>query len=348
MREHSALKTLPDLLLPWYERHARSLPWRADPTPYKVLVSELMLQQTRVEAALPYFERFVAALPDFEALANAPEAQLMKLWQGLGYYSRARNLQRAAQLVVQRHGGRLPADVKALRELPGIGDYTAGAVASIAFGLPAAAVDGNVLRVFSRLLCMEEDVASPAVKKEVAGMVEGLMPKDRAGDFTQALMELGATVCLPNGRPLCESCPALSLCAAAREGRQEALPVKKEKKARRIERKTVVLLCCGDGVALRQRPEKGLLAGLWEPLAMQGHLSERQGGEVVRDLGGSVLDMAALPKAKHVFTHVEWHMTGWRVELAQRDGLQGDWHWTSDAQRGEGYAVPSAYRAYLG
>ena len=174
MPERQGLEALPGLLLPWYRAHARRLPWRDSPTPYAVLVSEIMLQQTRVEAALPYFKRFMAELPDFEALAGADEAQLLKLWQGLGYYSRARNLQKAAQLVVQRHGGQLPADLRALRALPGVGDYTAGAVASIAFGLPAAAVDGNVLRVFARLLCSEQELSSPAFKKEVARRVEGL------------------------------------------------------------------------------------------------------------------------------------------------------------------------------
>ena len=347
MPERQGLEALPGLLLPWYRAHARRLPWRDSPTPYAVLVSEIMLQQTRVEAALPYFERFMAELPDFEALAGADEAQLLKLWQGLGYYSRARNLQKAAQLVVQRHGGQLPADLRALRALPGVGDYTAGAVASIAFGLPAAAVDGNVLRVFARLLCSGESLSSPAFKKEVARRVEGLMPKGQEGDFTQALMELGATVCLPNGRPLCEACPVRELCGAACEGRQQELPVRQEKKARRREQKAVLLLCAGELTALRRRPDRGLLAGLWEPVTLPGTPDEAQVRRAVEEMGGAVRQLVPLPAAKHVFTHVEWHMTGWRVELESARGLDPSLVFTMERQRREQYAVPSAYRAYL-
>ena len=226
-------------LLAWYQANARRLPWRENPTPYRVWVSEMMLQQTRVAAAIPYYLRFLEALPTLEDLAACPRERLMKLWQGLGYYSRAANLQKAAQLVVERYGGRLPADAGALRALPGVGDYTAGAVASIAFGLPCPAVDGNVLRVLARLTANRQDIALPGTKKDCAAALVQIIPRDCPGDFNQALMDLGATVCLPNGQPLCAQCPLRGLCRARALGLQAELPLREKRTARRLEALTV-------------------------------------------------------------------------------------------------------------
>ena len=339
-------------LLRWYDEGVRAMPWRCDPQPYRVFVSEIMLQQTRVEAATPYFLRFVEQLPTVSALAAADEEQLLKLWEGLGYYNRVRNMQRAAQRMVEQYGGELPADFEALRSLPGIGDYTAGAIASIAFGLRHPAVDGNVLRVFARLLCSEADIASPAGKRELTAVVEQCLPHERVGDFNQALMELGAMVCLPNGRPLCESCPAGALCAARAQARQEELPVKTPKKARRVEQRTVLILMDERGrIALRKRPEGGLLAGLWEPVALEGRISASVLVTTLRRWGLTALPQP-LPGARHIFTHVEWRMKGWCVQVPEdekptlQQSLQCELHWVP-ADRHDGHAVPAAYAAYV-
>ena len=218
------MENISPALLDWFYKNHRILPFRTDPSPYHVWLSEIMLQQTRVSAALPYYERFLAALPDIPALAACEEEKLHKLWEGLGYYSRVRNLQKAARIVCEQYGGQLPADYDALRALPGIGDYTAGAVASISFGIPVPAVDGNVLRVFSRLYNDPAAVTEPAVKKAFTARVMEHQPPDAPGDYNQALMELGALVCVPNGAPLCEKCPLARLCAARAAGTALELP----------------------------------------------------------------------------------------------------------------------------
>ena len=258
------LQQLPIPLLLWYREHARVLPWRSDPTPYHVWISEIMLQQTRVAAVLDYYRRFLQAAPTVADLAELPQEQLMKLWQGLGYYSRARNLQKAALQIMQLHGGVFPNAYKDIRALAGVGDYTAGAISSIAFHQPVPAVDGNVLRVTARICGDDGDISTPAMKKKVTQALEEIIPLDAPGDFNQAMMELGATVCLPNGAPLCERCPAAAFCRAFQEGRTGELPVKAAKKARRLEARTVYLFFYENHVALRRRPDKGLLAGLWE------------------------------------------------------------------------------------
>ncbi len=235
------MENIAPALLEWFYKNQRILPFRTDPSPYHVWLSEIMLQQTRVSAALPYYERFLAALPDIPALAACEEEKLHKLWEGLGYYSRVRNLQKAARIVCEQYGGQLPADYDALRALPGIGDYTAGAIASISFGLAVPAVDGNVLRVFSRLYNDPGVITEPAVKRAFTARVMEHQPPEKAGDYNQALMELGALVCVPNGAPLCEQCPLASLCEARRAGTALELPHKAAPKARRIEPVTVVL-----------------------------------------------------------------------------------------------------------
>ena len=227
------------LLIDWYRQNRRDLPWRQSRDPYRVLVSEIMLQQTRAETVKPYFHRFLATLPTVEALAGADEPTLLKLWEGLGYYSRVRNLQKAARAVMEHHGGVIPADFDALLKLPGVGRYTAGAVASIAFGIPVPAVDGNVLRVLARLTGDDTDILSPAAKKTAETTLAPLVPSDAAGDFTQSLIELGALVCTP-GEPRCGDCPLHLLCTAHREGRERDLPVRLAKTKRRVEERTVL------------------------------------------------------------------------------------------------------------
>ena len=324
-----ALEQIPIPLLEWYRDNARSLPWREDPTPYHVWLSEIMLQQTRVAAVLGYYSRFLEECPDVDSLARLPEERLMKLWQGLGYYNRARNLQAAARQIVEEHGGRFPSDYDSIRALKGVGDYTAGAIASIAFGQPVPAVDGNVLRVVARLTGDGDDISTPAMKAKVTGLLRPIIPLGAPGAFTQAMMELGATVCLPNGAPLCHRCPVADRCAAFREGRVDELPVKAKKKARRVEERTVWLLFWEDRVALRQRPAKGLLAGLWEyPDSLP------EGMNLTEERFGCT--------AKHIFTHVEWHMTA-RLAEAAEDSLPEGWVWADRRALRERYALPSAF-----
>lgn len=303
-------------LLSWYREHRRILPWREQPEPYRVWISEIMLQQTRVEAVKPYFARFMSALPDIRALAQAEEETLLKLWEGLGYYNRARNLQKAAQLLVEEYGGELPGSYEKIVSLPGIGSYTAGAIASIAFGIPEPAVDGNVLRIMSRLFNDPEEIGKASVKKRTEKLIREQMPKKQPGDYNQALMELGAMVCLPNGRPLCEGCPLSSLCLAHRAGTEEALPVKADKKPRRIEERTVFLLEWEDKAAIRRRSSQGLLASLYEFPNVEGHRKEEELADALEIEKEQILSAEPLPASVHIFSHVEWHMIGYRIRLS--------------------------------
>ncbi len=337
----SSLAAITAPLLRWFAARKRPLPWRYDPRPYYVWVSEIMLQQTRVAAVLPYFDRFIAALPDVAALAAADDDRLMKLWEGLGYYSRARNLKRAAEMVMRDFGGELPHTAAALRTLPGIGDYTAGAIASIACGEPEPAVDGNVLRVLSRLLENGGDVLPPAVKKSVTTLLREHYPSGEAAALTtEGLMELGETVCIPNGAPKCELCPWQSLCRAHQNGTEENYPVKAPPRPRRIEERSVLLLRWGDRWAIRQREKKGLLAGLWEFPNEPGAVTE----EELRARFPQAERIAPCGRARHVFTHVEWRMEGWLLDLKRPlPGLT----WETAAEIRSRYSIPTALKAYL-
>ena len=325
----------------WYALSRRVLPWREEPTPYRVWISEIMLQQTRIEAVIPYYRRFLAELPDVAALAAVEEDRLLKLWEGLGYYSRARNLKKAAQLVMRDFGGELPRSAAALRRLPGIGDYTAGAIASIACGEGSPAVDGNVLRVVSRLLESEADILAPGTRKAVTALLRESYPSgERAALTTEGLMELGETVCVPNGPPKCERCPLRALCRAHAHGSAERYPVKSPPRPRRIEERTVLLLRCGQRWAIRQREKQGLLAGLWEFPNEPGYLEE----EALRARFPQALSLSPCGAARHIFTHVEWHMRGWRIELPEElPGLI----WESAASIRSHYSFPTALKAYL-
>ena len=332
-------------LLTWSRKNARDLPWRKDVTPYRVWISEIMLQQTRVEAVKPYFHRFLEAFPDVYALAEADDTRLMKLWEGLGYYSRARNLKKAAIRVTEDYGGSFPADYKELQKLPGIGSYTAGAIATIAFGIPAPAVDGNVLRVLSRVAGDSRDIMDPHTKKSAEEAVLQLCPARSPGDFTQAMIELGATLCGPNTEPCCASCPMGPWCIASREEKTQVLPVRSKKAARRIEHRTVLLLKEHDRYMIRRRPEKGLLAGLCELPNELGTLDRDQAVAFARENGFQPLHIEMLAPATHVFTHVEWHMTaylmtGYFEETQQRIMASAE-------ELAGKYAIPSAFRAFL-
>ena len=339
------LKQLPGPLLSWFRANARDLPWRKTRDPYRIWVSEIMLQQTRVAAVLGYYQRFLEAFPTVEALAAAPEARLMKLWEGLGYYSRARNLQKCAGIVTEQFGGHFPADYSALVSLPGIGEYTAGAIASAAFGLRVPAVDGNVLRIVARITDCRDDILAPAVRKSVRRQIEAILPEqaEELRIFNQATMELGATVCVPNGPPKCAVCPAAEFCLGRLRGTAERLPVKAPKKPRRTEDWTVLVMEREGRIALRRRPDAGLLAGLWEFPAVPSALDEAAAAEAVRGLGLSAAEWSKKLTARHLFTHVEWRMTGYILRVCGNG--PAEWEWVD----GDGLrerAVPSAFAKY--
>ena len=335
-------------LISWYRQNKRILPWRDQKNAYYTWVSEIMLQQTRVEAVKPYFLRFIGELPDVKALAECPEEKLMKLWEGLGYYNRVRNMQSAAQVVVAEYGGVLPASYDELLALKGIGSYTAGAIASIAYDIPVPAVDGNVLRVFSRITEDRQDIMKQSVRSQVEEKLLGIMPKDAPGDFNQALMELGAVVCVPNGPARCMECPVAALCKAYHHGTVDELPVKAPKKKRTIENKTVLVIQDGECTAIRKRPQEGLLAGLYELPNVEGHLSMDEALQKVKEMNLEPLHIETLPEAKHIFSHIEWRMTGYRIRVSSlEERKESSFIFTEKKQSEKQYAIPSAFRAYI-
>ncbi|MCI8554481.1 MAG: A/G-specific adenine glycosylase [Clostridiales bacterium] len=350
--EAERLTGLAEPLLCWYDRQVRELPWRESPDPYRVWVSEIMLQQTRIEAVLPYYDRFMKALPDVPALAAADEDTLMKLWEGLGYYSRARNLQKAARLLMERYGGQLPADYGALLTLPGVGEYTAGAVASISFGVPVPAVDGNVLRVLARLTNSREDVMKPAVRRAFTALAAALVPPARPGDYNQAVMELGETVCLPHTEPICTACPLADRCAGRAAGCARELPVRSAPRERRREQRTVLVLVERSErgharVLLHRREQKGLLSGLWELPGVEGELTEEQALALAAGYGLTAERPVRLPDGRHVFSHVEWVLRGWYAEGTRDPAVLPDGcRWTDTEELRETCALPGAFRTY--
>lgn len=360
------LKAVEGPLLAWYASRARSLPWRDQPLPYRVWISEIMLQQTRVEAVKPYFERFMEAFPSVLDLADAEDDYLMKMWEGLGYYNRARNIKKAAQVLRDEYGGCLPASFEELIKLPGIGSYTAGAIASIAFNIPMPAVDGNVLRVISRVLGDREDIKKASVKTRMEAELKEVMPEDKASSYNQGLIEIGALVCIPGGEPKCRECPLASVCLTGRNGWWKEIPYKSPPKRRRIEDRTVFIIEYRDKVAIHKRPPRGLLAALYELPNIEGKLKEDKVLEALGLDGRQVDLVAALPSAKHVFSHVEWHMTGYRVVLnfaeeeqcfgTSRQGIDreggseggdpSDWFLITKEELAEIYPLPNAFNPY--
>lgn len=351
LSREARLKGASGPLLSWYKSHARDLPWRENQDPYSIWISEIMLQQTRVEAVKPYFARFMKALPDVRALAQVEEEALLKLWEGLGYYSRARNLKKAAVFVMEQYGGVMPKTYEGLLKLPGIGSYTAGAVASIAYGIPVPAVDGNVMRVISRLLGSYEDITKSSTKKEMETLLTHTMDQENPGQFNQALFETGALVCIPHGEPKCGDCPLASLCVARQKGLWQEIPVKPSKKARKIQEKTVFVISSQEKgswkVALRKRPDQGLLASLYEFPNIEGKLSPDFLGKALMSTGvaeDKIREIRCLGEAKHIFSHVEWHMVGYWIQV---EGSLPETFVSADIRELEGkYPLPNAFLAY--
>lgn len=354
---HQLVKPLQD----WFQKNARVLPWRENPKAYYVWVSEIMLQQTRVEAVKPYFDRFIRELPDVNYLAECPEDKLLKLWEGLGYYNRVRNLKIAANQIMETYDGEVPSDYEELLKLTGIGHYTAGAIASIAYGKAVPAVDGNVLRVISRVTADDSDIMKQSVRTHMEQRLLEVMGDDNTGVipsvFNQALMELGATVCVPNGVPHCENCPWGDICEARKQNKSMELPVKKKAKERRVEEKTVLILKDGSQLALHKRPKKGLLAGMYELPNVEGHLTEEEVLDYVKEQGYEPIRLQKVCDAKHIFSHVEWHMKGYVVflqaggyaaETDEQSGLRekANWIFVEPVETKEQYAIPSAFVKY--
>lgn len=336
------LDRLPGLLLPWYRENRRDLPWRHTENPYHIWISEIMLQQTRVEAVKGYYRRFLEKLPTIEALASCDDDTLNKLWEGLGYYSRVRNMKKAAKVIMDQFDGVFPGDYESILSLPGIGEYTAGAVCSIAFGLPTPAVDGNVLRVLSRLLNDSRSNDSPALKKEYRDILAGIYPIE-AGLFTQALMELGATVCGPNRLPECGKCPCLPICQGSSAGTAPALPVKPEKKPRRTEELTVFIMRCGDRFALEKRSAKGLLASMWQFPNVPGTLEIDACMACIESFGLTPTHLHKTLHRQHIFTHILWKMQGVYLDVKEPCG---NFTWMTPTEIEASAALPTAFRQF--
>lgn len=341
------LSIIVEPLLQWFQENARVLPWRESPTPYRVWVSEIMLQQTRVEAVKPYFERFMRELPRIQDLAECEEERLLKLWEGLGYYNRVRNMQETAKTVMEEFAGELPSDYGELLKLKGIGSYTAGAVASIAYHQPVPAVDGNVLRVITRVAEDSSDIMKQSVKTEIEKRLAEIIPADHAGQFNQALMELGAIVCLPNGQPLCWKCPWQSFCRARFHDKISEIPVKTKAKARKIQNRTVFVIRRQDKVILHKRPAKGLLAGMYEFPNVEGTLSEEEALKWIKQKNLQPLRIEKAGEAKHIFSHIEWHMTGYVIWIDELEKDVSGMLYLDLQEVNEKYPIPAAFAAYI-
>ena len=331
-------------MLAWYPAHHRDLPWRRTREPYHVWLSEIMLQQTRVEAVKGYYARFLESLPDIAALAECPEDKLLKLWEGLGYYNRVRNLQKAAQCIMHEHGGVFPTDYAAIRALPGIGDYTAGAVCSICYDLPTPAVDGNVLRVMARLQEDFRNVLDSKIKADMTAQLAAVYPSENAGMLTQSLIEIGAVVCVPNGAPHCGECPLQTLCMAYRHGSTGMLPVREKKNDRRIEQRTVFVMLCEGKIAIRKRPSRGLLASLWELPNVEGYLTPEAMIAQCSQWQASPRELTKIVERKHIFTHITWEMQGVFIECRE---MPDTFLWASPEELAETYSLPTAFRCIL-
>ena len=342
MIQNDKLSLLPGALLPWYEENKRDLPWRKDQQPYHVWLSEIMLQQTRVEAVKGYYTRFLSVLPDIRSLAECDDETLHKLWEGLGYYSRVRNLKKAARVIWDEYGGQFPEDHSKILALPGIGAYTAGAICSICFDAPTPAVDGNVLRLVSRLCSDPSPIDLPATKAAVTAALADVYPQE-AGAFTQALMELGATLCGPNRKPECGVCPCRDFCLGHQNGTAEALPVKSPKKGKRQEDRTVFILSCDGRYALEKRPGKGLLAGLWQFPNISGHADTSDALKALEDMGLRPREIYKEVSRKHIFTHIQWNMREIYLEVAEP---AGSFQWFTPQQINSQAALPTAFRQF--
>lgn len=340
------IKEFQEALLNWYRKSGRVLPWRSDPSPYKVWISEIMLQQTRVDTVIPYFNRFISEISTIKDLAETDDEKLYKLWQGLGYYRRASHLKKAAQIMVDQYNDRLPENFNDLLTLPGIGAYTAGAILSIAFNISIPAVDGNVFRIMARINAETGDIQKASVKKRLEACVKELIPSTDAGDFNQALMDLGANICIPNGIPKCEECPVKNFCKAYSEGLAYTLPVKGNKAVRKTQEITVLKILRDNRLAIRKREEKGLLSNLWELPNYQSFLTEEQCIKILQNNGFKVTSIMPMERVKHAFSHMDWIMIGYLITVEGNEDLSS-WTWVTREEILNVYSIPSAFLPFL-
>lgn len=344
-------KTMNDLV-GWYRLNRRSFPWRDTGDPFDVWISEIMLQQTRTEAVISYFNRFKEEIPDISSLAGIEEEKLMRLWEGLGYYSRAHNLKKCAIKLEEEYAGRIPEDHALLLRLPGIGPYTAGAIMAIAYGRPYAAIDGNVLRVLSRFFGIREDIRSDEVRKQLSGIVEDAYEKEKItdrrfiADLTQAFMDLGATICIPNGKADCENCPLKEDCYACQNDLTKEIPYRSANKERKILDRTIFIIRNADRFLLNRRPQKGLLAGMYEFIGTDEKTDENKAKEYLKKEGFDVLQMRRLPSSKHIFTHMEWHMDAYEVKIGDFNLPLKEGQILASKDELQQLAIPSAFRTY--
>lgn len=346
--EYPQLYEMREPLVQWYRENKRDLPWRENPEAYRVWISEIMLQQTRVEAVKGYYDRFLKTLPDVQSLAEAEEDQLLKLWEGLGYYNRVRNMQKAARQILVDYHGVFPSDYEEIRSLTGIGSYTAGAISSFVFGKPEPAVDGNVLRVLTRILADHSDIMKQSTKTKMEKALRKVIPEGSPSDFNQGLIELGAIVCVPNGEPKCQECPVSHLCRAREDGRISEFPVKKKAKARRIEDKTILVFRDDEEIAIGKRDKKGLLAGLYELPNVPGHLSRKEVENYCKEIGLLPIRIKKLPAAKHIFSHVEWHMIGYDIRVDELEKTnKKEFLFIHPGEIEKTYPIPAAFEMYM-
>ena len=338
MIEIELMKKMRQPISDWYQKNKRELPWRKEKNPYHIWISEIMLQQTRIEAVKQYYERFLKEIPTIQDLAEIDEEKLLKLWEGLGYYNRARNLKKAAQVIQEKYKGKMPKHDKELVELPGIGEYTAGAISSIAYDEPVPAVDGNVLRVVSRVVGSKKDVLETKTKKEFTQKLREIMP-NQAGDFNEGLMELGELICIPNGEPLCEKCPLQEICIAKNENLTDVIPVRNQKIKRRKEEKTVFLLEFEGKIAIQKREKTGLLANMYEFPNVDKRLKKDEIETVLQSWGliGNQIEKIG---THHLFSHIEWDMVGYKIQV---DSINSAFIWVEKHEILEKYPIPGAF-----
>ena len=334
------LKEIVQPIVKWYQAQEKTLPWKQDKDPYHVWISEIMLQQTRIEAVKKYYIRFMKQLPTIQDVANASEEQLLKLWEGLGYYSRVRNIKKAAIQIIQENQGKMPTNYKELLKMPGIGDYTAGAIASISYGEKVPTVDGNVLRVISRILASKENVLLKKKKKDITNQLQKIMPEE-AGDFNEGLMELGEKICLPNTTPICNKCPIQKYCTACKENLTTEIPVRIKKQKRKIEKRTIFILEYKNKIAINKRPKTGILANLYEFPNILGEVTEQEIPQILKQWNIQFKNLKMKKSAKHIFTHIEWDMIAYEIEVKNKNTI---WTWVTEQEMEKQYPLPTAFK----
>ncbi len=331
-------------LLEWFDKNKSDLPWRKDRLPYHVWISEIMLQQTRIEAVKRYYARFVSELPDIKSLSEVSDERLLKLWEGLGYYSRAKNLKKSAQTIMKEYNGQFPRTYSEIITLSGIGEYTAGAVASICFNEKVTAVDGNVLRVVARLCGSRKNVLLPEVKKDTQEKLQKILP-EQSGNFNEALMELGEKICIAKGIPQCQHCPIVSYCKAFADNLAAEIPVRIKPFRRKKEEKTVLLLTdTQHNIAIEKRPSDGLLSEMYQFPNLDGFYSEEDLRPILKERQIEFTDITFFRTAKHIFTHIEWHMKSYRINVTQQTA---SFLWVSPEELTEKYPLPTAFKLFL-